>query len=594
MTGSDVLQELRTAGSNPVVRQFPEGAIVVFDTDLRYLCAGGHGLATVGLSPATVEGRTVDEVFPPAIASRLEEPYRRALSGEESTIEIDVGERTFQHRIAPLTDGDGVVVAGIGFALDVTEPRRAERAARASEARLREEDRRLRDAEAVGHAGSWEWDMVTDVITWSDGLFAIHGLDRATFAGGYAQAAARIHPEDRGTVDDAMESCRRDVPVRFRYRIARASDGRRRWLDSRARGVFEDGTLVRLVGAVADVTEQVQAEAEVIESHAFQTAVIAASPDYTFITDLRTGAMVFGSRDRDLLGRSAEQNEALGPQAIEVLVHPDDKAKLRALNDEASRLEDGQVLHLHYRLLHVDGQWHWLSRRVVPFRRDEAGSVVEVLGVLRDITDEVEAREQPSHDALHDGLTGLPTRALLLDRLETALLRADREGREIAVLFCDLDGFRHVNVTGGHAAGDAVLMETAARLRAVLRDGDTVARVGGDEFVVIVEPWNRASTGKKVSTFNTRRGRDIALRVAGRIVTAVRKPIMVDGVAHEITVSVGVTYPSLVLRGSSRRHHAPDVVEDADAAMYRAKLQGHGRVEVFSVGPSPSPAPATS
>jgi len=591
MTGSAMLQELRTAGSNPVVRQFPEGAIVVFDTDLRYLCAGGHGLATVGLSPTMVEGRTIDEVFPPAVASQLAEPYRRALAGEESTTEIDVGHRTFLHRIAPLTDGDGVVVAGIGFARDVTAPRQAERALRESEQRLRQEERRLRDAEAVGHAGSWEWDMVTDVITWSDGLFAVHGLDRTDFVGGYAQAAARVHPDDRRTVDDAMESCRRDVvPVRFRYRIARANDGHRRWLDSRARGVFEDGILVRLVGAVADVTEQVQAEAEVVESHAFQKAVIAASPDYTFITDLRTGAMVFGSRDRDLLGRSAEQTEALGPATIDVLVHPDDKAKLRVLNDEASRLADGQVLHLRYRLRHADGQWHWLSRHVVPFRRDESGSVVEVLGVLRDVTDEVEAEEQLSHDALHDGLTGLPNRALLLDRLEAALVRADREGREIAVLFCDLDGFKQVNDTAGHAAGDAVLVETAARLSAVLRPEDTVARVGGDEFVVIVEPWNRTGTAKKASPLDTRRRRDLALKVADRVVTAVRKPIIVQGVAHQIAVSVGVTYPSLVLRGSSRRYHASDVIKDADAAMYRAKDKGKDRVEVFSVGPPPAPA----
>src|SRR5580704_1474931 len=160
--GADALQELRKAGSNPVVRQLPGGAIVVFDTDLRYLCAGGDGLATVGLSQAMVEGRTIDEVFPPAVALHLEEPYRRALSGEESTIEINVGERTFLHRIAPLTDGDGVVVAGIGFVLDMTEARRAERAVRESEERFRQEERRRRDAEAVGHAGSWEWDMVTD------------------------------------------------------------------------------------------------------------------------------------------------------------------------------------------------------------------------------------------------------------------------------------------------------------------------------------------------------------------------------------------------------------------------------------------------
>jgi GGDEF domain-containing protein len=104
-----------------------------------------------------------------------------------------------------------------------------------------------------------------------------------------------------------------------------------------------------------------------------------------------------------------------------------------------------------------------------------------------------------------------------------------------------------------------------------------------------VEPWNRAGTVKKALSLDTRRGRDLALKVAGRIVTAVRAPIIVQGVAHQITVSVGVTYPSLVLRGSTRRHHALDVVEEADAAMYRAKHQGKDRVEVFTAGPQPAP-----
>ena len=142
-----------------------------------------------------------------------------------------------------------------------------------------------------------------------------------------------------------------------------------------------------------------------------------------------------------------------------------------------------------------------------PFRRDDSGAVVEVLGVLRDITDVVQAEEQLSHGALHDPLTGLPNRALLLDRLEAALARSTREHREIAVLFCDLDGFKQVNDTAGHAAGDAVLIEAATRLGTVLREGDTVARVGGDEFVLVVEPWNRAhSTTARAPTRAPNRG----------------------------------------------------------------------------------------
>ncbi len=578
------MEVLRAAGVHPLVSGFPEGAIVVFDGDLQYLSAGGHGLSLVGLTREMIEGKTIYEVFPYQVSSVLEPSYHRALSGEDVTLDIDFGGRTYMHRIGPLTDSTGVIVAGIGFALDVTEERQSRSALAASEERLRRERHQLREAEAVGHSGSWEWDTVTNVITWSDGLFALHGLDPMTFDGGYAQAASRVHPDDRERVDAALESCRRnEAAIQFRYRVARARDGATRWFDSRASGVFEDGKLVRLRGAVADVTEQVLAEAEVIEANAFLQAVIAASPDYTFITNVQTGAMTYGSRGSELLGGDNEQTEVLGSDAMEALVHPEDQAALRAMNAEAARLKDGEVLQFRYRRRHADGQWHWLSRHVVPFRRDKAGRVVEVLGVLRDVTDAVRAEEQLSHDALHDTLTGLPNRALLLDRLQEALDRSARDGREIAVLFCDLDGFKAVNDSAGHGAGDAVLVETAQRLRGALRESDTVARVGGDEFVLVVDPWKRNDIGGRTASDRAPiELRGVTERLADRVIDAMRRPFRILGVDHVITISIGIAYQAPSLLDGANASRARQVIEEADAAMYRAKHEGKNRVEVFA------------
>ena len=572
--------QLRSAGSDAIVRGFPEGVLVVFDEELRFLCAGGKGLASVGLTQETIEGKTIFEVFPAEVASTLVGPYHDALNGQEASLEIRLGDRTYLHRVSPLPDAHGGVLAGIGIAFEVTGVRRAEQAQRESESILRDERRRLRGAEAIGNSGSWEWDTVTDVITWSDGLFVLHGLDPTEFPGGYGQAASRVHPDDRESVDAAMEACRRHEQVRFRYRVLRASDGEERWFDSRASGVFEDGKLVRLLGAVADITEQLLAEAEVVEANTFQHAVIAASPDYTFITDVKTGAMIYGSRDRDLLGYSKEFTESLGPRVIEVLVHPDDQAALRNLNARASVLKDGEVLDLRYRLRHADGEWHWQSRHVVPFRRDPSGSVIEVLGVLRDITDVVTAEELLTHDALHDGLTGLPNRELLFDRLDTALIRSEREHRTIAVLFCDLDGFKQVNDTAGHAAGDSVLIETARRLQNTVRDGDTVARVGGDEFVLVIEPWNRSDSDGGTSDLVD--DESLALKVAERVVSALRVPIDVAGVPHHVTVSVGVRYSSREPGNGAVTPNARTFIEEADEAMYRAKHQGKNRFSLFA------------
>ena len=254
---ADTIELLRMAGSHPIVQGFPDGAIIVFDRDLRYLCAGGRGIAPLGLTQERTEGRTIYDIFPSEMVAGFEGPYRHALAGHETSLEVRFEDRIFLHRISPLMDAGGTVIAGIGYALDVTESRRSEEALRSSEQGLREERRRLRDAEAIGHSGSWEWDMATDTITWSEGLFALHHLDPTDFPGGYAQASARVHPDDRDLVETTLEACRTsEAPIRFRYRVNRVSDGEVRWFDSHVRGVFEDG----VTGAPESVIGLLQSE----------------------------------------------------------------------------------------------------------------------------------------------------------------------------------------------------------------------------------------------------------------------------------------------------------------------------------------------
>ena len=578
-TSTSVLEILKSAGSHPVVRGFPEGAIVGFGRDLRYLCAGGEGLALVGLTRFDYEGRTIYEVFPRAVASVLEQPFRDALAGKEVSLDVFYAGRTYFHRIAPLRDDDQQIVAGIGFVLDVTAARDAERALRESETMVRDERRRLRDAEDIGHSGSWEWDLASDVITWSDGLFVLHGIERESFPDGYAQAASRVDPADRELVDAAMDACRRGESSFFRYRVTRVIDGQTRWFASRASGIVEDGVVTRLVGAVADVTDQVSAEEEVTAANKFLQAVMTASPDYTFISNIQTGVLVYGSRDRDLLGVSNSSTELVGHN-LKRLVHPDDVAAWEAMNDASRDLKDGEVLQIRYRLRHADGRWHWMTRHAVPFRRDASGKVVEVLGVLRDVTDVVNTWEGQLQDALHDELTGLPSRSLVLDRIEEALARTGRDGRAIAVLYCDLDGFKRVNDAAGHAAGDAVLVEAAARFRGALRDGDTVARMGGDEFVLIVEPWNRSSPDAHRARDGTD-ARALGKEVATRVLRAMSEPFVVDDVEFDVTVSIGVTHASCVGWDATRGEQAGDVIREADGAMYESKRRGGNQSRVF-------------
>jgi diguanylate cyclase (GGDEF)-like protein/PAS domain S-box-containing protein len=183
---------------------------------------------------------------------------------------------------------------------------------------------------------------------------------------------------------------------------------------------------------------------------------------------------------------------------------------------------------------------------------------------VTDATERRVAAQTLAHRASHDPLTGLPNRTLFLDRVEHALARARRSGRCLAVMFLDLDDFKLVNDTRGHETGDRLLVGLTPRLTAALRPGDTIARFGGDEFVVLCE--------------DLADGAD-AVRIARRIAQACTGPVTIGDYEHVTTVSAGVALVTDPHTATPSR-----VLRDADAAMYRAKAAGKGRIEVFDEG----------
>jgi diguanylate cyclase (GGDEF)-like protein/PAS domain S-box-containing protein len=257
---------------------------------------------------------------------------------------------------------------------------------------------------------------------------------------------------------------------------------------------------------------------------------------------------------RAILGWSPEELYA-DPQVALHAVHPDDRAgvtDLTVLNAEGAEC----VL---VRMTRRDGTTIWTEHQVVAVR-DAAGRVVSIEGIARDVTARQALEADLSHRALHDPLTGLPNRALLLDRLERGLARARRFPGLLAVLYVDLDRFKAVNDNLGHDAGDRLLETVARRLASVLRPSDSVARLGGDEFAAVLPDLH---------------DEDEAIRIAHRVLEAVAQPVEVGGKERTTTASIGVAF------ADETPATAPEILRRADIAMYAAKDRGRARVERY-------------
>lgn len=233
------------------------------------------------------------------------------------------------------------------------------------------------------------------------------------------------------------------------------------------------------------------------------------------------------------------------------LVHPDDRDLVRA--NAVSMLKGTTSTPYEYRFVTRDGDLRWALETAASVRY--AGRRA-MLGNFMDITDRKRSEEQLAHRAFHDPLTELPNRALYMDRLTRALALRERYPGEVAVLYLDLDGFKNVNDLYGHHAGDVLLAAVAKRLAARVRGSDTVARFGGDEFVVAVEGVT---------------GRETALGVADKLCATIARPFIVAGHRLSVTVSIGVALsePSTT--------DPEELLRAADTALYRAKAHGKAR-----------------
>jgi diguanylate cyclase (GGDEF)-like protein/PAS domain S-box-containing protein len=329
-------------------------------------------------------------------------------------------------------------------------------------------------------------------------------------------------------------------------------DSSGQWLSITARPLQEpQGALMGAVGVVRDVSAAKHAELALRESEERYALAARGANDGLWEWDLRTNQAHFSPRWKAMLGYAEDE---IGTALAEWIdrVHPDDRERLEARLAAHHRRLISHFEH-EYRIRHKDGSYRWMLCRGLAVW-NESGRAMRMAGSQADVTDRRKFEQQLVHDALHDDLTGLPNRALFVDRLSHALSRMRRNPTyHFAVLFLDLDRFKLINDGLGHAIGDQLLITIARRLEQCLRPGDTAARLGGDEFTILLDEVH---------------DEQIIREIADRAQQALSAPIQLGEQEVFTTASIGI------LLSSVEYESATDMIRDADTAMYRAKLAG--------------------
>ncbi len=411
---------------------------------------------------------------------------------------------------------------------------------------------RLAEAQRIGHLGGWEWDIIKDEFHLSDETYRILEAPPQAATLDSRTVLALVHPDERAAVEKALSlSASQGDSFRADFRIL-LPNGIERIVHGQAEAVFgADGRILRLSGSLQDITQRKLAE----EKLRLSATVFENTTEGVMITDDASRIISVNKAFTEITGYGEEEMRGATPDALKSGRHDEEfYAAMWGLIRESGRWQ-GEVWN---RRKNGDIFPEWLNIAVV---KDERGRITHYVGVFSDISAMKESESKLDHLAHHDPLTGLPNRLLLNARMEHSLARARRNNSQLAILFLDLDHFKNINDTLGHPIGDLLLQETAHRLTGCVREEDTVTRLGGDEFTLLLEDQR-----------NSRYASD----VAQKIIAALAERFVLQGHEVFVTCSIGISiFPS-------DGDNVTTLFKNADSALYRAKEQGRNNYQYYT------------
>ena len=417
----------------------------------------------------------------------------------------------------------------------------------------------LEATQALAHVGGAEVDLVTHQVFWTDEVYRILETSPQEYTPTLETALQVCAPSSlpvlRAAIADA-ERLGKPYDVELEFITAR---GRPIWVHSVGQVTMEAGRVVKRVAVIQDITERKRAEAAVRESEARWKLALDSTGDGVWDWNLQTGIEVLSRRCKEMYGYTEDEMPDRADE-LDLRTHPDD---LEQMQKDRQAHFDGATPHYvnEHRMRCKDGSWKWVLSRGMVISRDAQGRPLRMIGTHTDITSRKRSEALIWQQANFDSLTGLPNRRMLRDRLEQELKKNRRDGLQVAVLFVDLDHFKEVNDTLGHDAGDALLVEASRRIRSCVRETDTVARMGGDEFTLVLSELH---DGEHLE------------RILQGLLQTLSAQFQVGKDQVYVSASIGITmYPQDATEVES-------LFKNADQALYVAKGAGRNRFSFFT------------
>ncbi len=540
-------EELRFFAEN-----IPE-AIAYVDFERGCTFVNNVFLESRGFTREFALGKFPEEAYPPETYAEIKPHLERVKRGEETSYErympLPSGqERWVRVRLCPRRDSGGRVVGYYAISTDIHEIKLAQ-------AQIEDKERQLRQVIDSIPTPMCYVDADTRYRYVNDAFLEYIGRAAPEIIG---ESVRNVLGEERWQLmAPYLERVRAGESLTVE-RLVRFANGTSRWMTVRLTPRIVGSKYLGYFATTSDIHDQKVVEEQLRRAHTILSAHFDNTPlaVIEWDTDLRVARWsgqadaIFGWTAPDMLGRKFSEWRHIYEE--------DEPLAARMIRD----LVEGRTPHatLRHRNYHKDGSVIWVEWHNSALR-DASGRVISILSLAQDVSSRIQAEERLQYMATHDGLTGLPNSVLLHDRLESALSRAHRAKTRVGVMFLDLDHFKDVNDTLGHRIGDLLLKELARRIRAALRQSDLLARISGDEFVVVLEDLPDEGSPE---------------RVARMILEEVRRPFQVEGNEIHVSGSLGLAlHPDDGI-------DAETLLKNADAAMYHAKELGRNGFRVFS------------